>query len=362
MNIVKKSKRILSVVFALAILATLLSACSSAPSSSNSSAPSQPQSEQPSSSDAPQTSTDPDADFVLKIGWSGSLCEAAIHMAVEKGYFEEQGLKYELIKLAPGTAFDAVTSGQIDAAFGLLASLIQPLSNGLPIKITTGLHTGCDKVLVKADSGIKEPKDLIGKTVGVPSYTSSPYIFAKRVLADNGFDVTEKGNQVNFVVLAQADLPAALEKGSVDAIALNDPTATIAANENNLNIIFDSAMQAPYKDQYCCSAYVSNDIATNHPTVAAKYTIALQKAAAWVQDNKDETAQIQVDNKWVAGDTTVNAEVLKTFNYIPAYQANYDMFALLGTQMQEVGLLGTDVDVAALQKNSYLHVDGLIYE
>jgi len=363
MSTMKKNKRFLSILTILAMLTILFSACSSQPSSSNPTvSPSASASASPSQSASAQQTPDPDADFVLRIGWGGSLCEAPLHMAVEKGFFEEEGLKYELIKLAPGTAFDAVTANQIDACFGLLASLVQPLSNGLPAKITTGLHTGCDKVLVKPDSGISEPKDFIGKKVGVPSYTSSPYIYAKRVLADNGVDVTAQNSQVEFVVYATADLPLALEKGAVDAIAMNDPTATIAANENGFKVIFDSAIDEPYKDQYCCSAYVRENIALEHPEIAAKYTRAMQKASAWVQENKDETAQIQVDNKWVAGDAKVNSEVLKTFNYIPSYIQAYEMFGLLANQLQKVGMLEADVDTEALQKNSCILLDNLPYK
>jgi NitT/TauT family transport system substrate-binding protein len=339
MDTVKKNKRVLSIIFALAMMTALLSGCSS-----------------------PKTQQTTDSDFVLRIGWGGSLCEAPLHMAVEKGFYEEEGLKVELIKLAPGTAFDAVTANKVDACFALLASIVQPLANGLPIKITTGLHTGCDKVLAKPGSGIDSPKDFIGKKVGVPSLTSSPFIFAKRVLADNGVDVTAQNSQVEFVVYSPADLPMALEKGAVDAIAQNDPAATIAKIENNLKVIFDSAIDEPYKDQYCCSAYVRANIAREHPEIAAKYTRAMQKASAWVQENQDETTRIQVDNKWVAGDAKVNAEVLKTFNYIPSYSQAYDMFGLLAAQLQKVGKLEPDVDVKALQKNSFTLLDNLPYK
>lgn len=358
MRTVKGILRILSLIVVLSV-SLLPAGCASRPSSSD------PAASQQTSS--PSISTDPqdqkkEADYVLRIGWGGSLCEAPLHMAVEKGFFEEEGLKYELVKLAPGTTFDAITANQIDASFGLLASLIQPLSNGLPVKITTGLHTGCDKVLVKPDSGITSPKDFIGKKVGVPSFTSSPYVFAKRVLADNGVDVTIENSQVEFIVYATADLPMALERGAVDAIAMNDPTATIAAMEYNFRVIFDSALDEPYKDQYCCSAYVRENIVRDYPEIAAKYTRAMQKASAWVQENKEEATRIQVENKWVAGDAAVNAEVLKTFNYIPSYSRAFDMFGLLAEQLQKVGMLEPDVDTKALQENSFVKLDNLPFE
>lgn len=367
MCLLKKNHRVLSLMISFAILAALISACSSKQISGSSKLTSGDISSgseccHSSESTGMQQAAASDDEFILRIGWSGSLCEAPLHMAVEKGFFDEEGLKYELVKLSPGTAFDAVTANQIDAGFSLLASLIQPLSNGLPVKITTGLHTGCDKVLVKADSGISDPKDFIGKKVGVPSYTSSPYIFCKRVLADNGVDVTAQNSQVEFVVYATADLPMALENGAVDAIAMNDPTATIAANDYGFEVIFDSAIDPPYNEQYCCSAYVRTNIVSEHPDIAAKYTRAMQKASAWVQEHQDEVTQIQYEKKWVAGDPKVNAGVLKTFNYIPSYSKAYDMFGLLANQLQQVGMLEKDVDVEALQENSFFKPDSLIYD
>jgi len=293
-------------------------------------------------------------DLVLKIGYTGSLCEAPVHMAVEKGFFAEEGLKVELIKLASGTAFEAVTAGKIDASFGLLASLMQPLSNGLPIKITTGLHTGCDKVLVPVNSDIKTIAGLKGKRIGVPSMTSSPIIFAKRALADAGISVNEKNIEVEFAVFSASDLPIALKNGSVDALAMNDPTAAVAQKEFSLITLADSAVTEPYKKQYCCAAYVSDNIAKDYPEIAAKYTRALQKASAWIQKNQDEAAKIQVEKKWVAGDAAFNASVLKTYNYIPSVKGAYEAFGITAKRLQEFGMLNESVDVESLHKNSFL--------
>lgn len=298
-------------------------------------------------------------DYVLKIGYTGSLCEAPVHMALEKGFFAEEGLTVDLIKLAPGTQFEAITAGKVEAGFGLLASLVQPLSNGLPIKITSGLHTGCDKVLVPKDSGINKLSDLKGKRIGVPSMSSSPIIFAKRALADAGVGVSEKKLDVEFVVFSNSELPLALQKGAIDAIAANDPVAYIAAQEYNLNVIADSALTAPYKDQYCCSAYVRDTLASAQPDVAAKYTRAMQKASAWVQKNQDEAAKIQVEKKYVAGNAVTNAAVLKTFNYIPSVKGAYNAFGITANQLQDVGMLDKSVNVEALHKQSFITLPGV---
>lgn len=306
-----------------------------------------------------KSSTEKTEDYTLKIGYSGSLCEAPLHMAVEKGFFDDEGLKVDLIKLAPGTAFEAVTAQKVEAGFGLLSSLIQPLSNGLPIKITSGLHTGCDKILAPKGTGINSIKDLKGKRIGVASLTSSPAIYAKRVLADAGISVSTDKMEVEFIVFSANDLPLALKNGSVDALGMNDPTAAIAAKEYDLNTIADSAVDEPYKNQYCCAAYVRDNVVADHPEVAAKYTRAMQKASAWISQHQDETTQIQVEKKWVAGDAAFNANVLKTYNFIPSYSSAYNAFGPTAKQLQAVGMLDKSVDIDALQNKSFAKLDGV---
>ena len=177
------------------------------------------------------------------------------------------------------------------------------------------------------------------------------------VVALNNVNVKIKAGE--FVSHSASDLPIALQNGAVDAIAMNDPAAYIAAQENDLDIVFDSALDKPYSEQYCCSAFVRDNIASDHPGVAAKYTRAMQKASAWVQENQDETTKIQVENKWVAGDAETNAKVLKTYSYIPSVSGAYDAFGITAKQLQQVGMLDKTVDVDALQKNCFATLDGI---
>ncbi|MDR1921735.1 MAG: ABC transporter substrate-binding protein, partial [Candidatus Adiutrix sp.] len=229
----------------------------------------------------------------------------------------------------------------------------------LPIKITTGLHTGCDKLLVPADSPIKTVADFKGKRIGVPSLASSPVMFARRVLAAGGIGVSDKNLEVEFLVFSNAELPLALERGAIDAIAANDPVASVAAKQYGLNILADSALTEPYNTQYCCSAYVSADLAAKNPEAAAKYTRAMQKASAWIQGHQDEVTQIQVEKNYVPGDPVFNASVLKTFNYIPSVKGAYDAFGITARELQAIGILAADIDVSALRENSFVALPGV---
>ena len=229
--------------------------------------------------------------------------------------------------------------------------------------ILVDLGNGQEQIFEGLMDGLITPlltlNDLKGKRVGVPSMSSSPIIFAKRALADAGIGVSEKNMEVEFIVFSASDLPIALKNGAVDALAMNDPTAAVAQKEFNLHTLVDSAVTEPYSQQYCCTAYVSDNLASSNPEAAAKYTRAVQKASAWIQKNQDETAKLQVDNKWVAGDAIFNAAVLKTYNYIPSVKGAYDAFGVTAKQLQDVGMLDKSIDVEALQKKSFILLKGV---
>lgn len=120
-----------------------------------------------------------------------------------------------------------LTTGQIDVTNFLLAGMIQPLSNGLDVKIPLGLHTGRIKALAAPDSAITTAGYLRGKRIGVSGLGASPTLITQRCLARQGINMGHEGGEVEWVVFAAGDLPLALERKQVDAIALNDPASWI---------------------------------------------------------------------------------------------------------------------------------------
>ena len=231
------------------------------------------------------------------------------------------------------------------------------IENGLPIKFTTGLHTGCTKLLVPGDSDIKSIADLKGKKIGVPGLADAATVVSKRSLSAAGIGVTEQNMEVEFSVYSRNDLPQALENGAVDAIALGDPTASIAEEQYGLTPLIDTATDPKYKDEYCCNAFVTSKLAAENPKAAAAFTRAVQKASQWVQENPDETAKIIVDKQYVSGDVDFCAQILKTYNYKPSVQGGYDALKLNAEELSKIGVLKEGTDAQKFADNAYIFFD-----
>lgn len=293
----------------------------------------------------------------LRLIYSPSLCAAPMYIAIENGYFEDEGLDVEQVTVDAAHVSEAIGADQVDVGMGLIGKLLQPLENGLPIKFTTGLHTGCTKLLVPGDSDIKSITDLKGKKIGVPGLADAATVVSKRSLSAAGIGVTEQNMEVEFSVYSRNDLPQALENGAVDAIALGDPTASIAEEQYGLTALIDTATDPEYKDEYCCAAFVTSKLAAENPAAAAAFTRAVQKASQWVQENPDETAKIIVDKQYISGDVDFCAQILKTYNYKPSVQGGYDALKQNAQELTEIGILKEGTDATKFADNAYIFFD-----
>ena len=293
----------------------------------------------------------------LRLIYSPSLCAAPMYIAIENGYFEDEGLDVEQVTVDAAHVSEAIGADQVDVGMGLIGKLLQPLENGLPIKFTTGLHTGCTKLLVPGDSDIKSITDLKGKKIGVPGLADAATVVSKRSLSAAGIGVTEQNMEVEFSVYSRNDLPQALENGAVDAIALGDPTASIAEEQYGLTALIDTATDPEYKDEYCCAAFVTSKLAEENPKAAAAFTRAVQKASQWVQENPDETAKIITEKEYVSGDVDFCAQILKTYNYKPSVQGGYDALKQNAQELTEIGILKEGTDATKFADNAYIFFD-----
>jgi NitT/TauT family transport system substrate-binding protein len=300
-------------------------------------------------------------DYTIKIGYgiNAGLCSAPFFIAQEKGYYEEENLKYEIVKIDSGEANQLLTTGHVDVVNNLLATLIQPISNGLDVKVPLGIHTGCVKVLVRPDSPIRTPADLKGRKIGVASMNDSGTVITQRYLAELGIGVTAGNLEVEWLVYPYTEIPLALERGQVDAIALHDPTAYIVESEGKARAIINSATDDYLKNEFCCVLVASSAVAAKYPRTLAGFTRAIQKAAKFVQENPDETARLMAEKKYLAGDPEVNAAILKTYDYRASVSEARTAIVRNTRDLQRIQLVDDSVDAEILTNATFLALEGV---
>ena len=190
----------------------------------------------------------------IRVGYIGITCEAPIFSAVENGYFKEEGLEVELVKCEWSQYKDVLALGGYDITHHLIMYFLKPIEQGLDVRFTGGIHTGCLRVQAAANGPVKTARDLRGKRIGVPGMGTPPFIFANRVLGANGIDASK---EVEWRVFPAGELGLALEKGEIDAIADSEPIGTLLLAQGIVRNVADQGKDAPYKDEYCCAVIVN---------------------------------------------------------------------------------------------------------
>jgi NitT/TauT family transport system substrate-binding protein len=300
-------------------------------------------------------------DYAVKVGIpiAGTLCSAPFFIAHQNGFYEAEGLIFEDVKIDWNLRSQLLTSGQIDVTTHLVAAMIQPIANGLEVKIPLAIHTGCIKALVPPNSPIKTPADLKGKRIGTESMNASATIIVQRYLAELGIGTTTNNLEVEWLIYPNSELALAMERGQIDAMAANDPIASIVENQGRGRAIIDTGKDDYLKDEYCCMLIASTAIARDHPQSLAKFTRAIQKASLWVQENPAETARLMGEAQYVAGDPELNGRILATYNYRAVVSDAETAIEHNARDLQRIGLIDSSVDVQALTKNTFIALPGV---
>src|SRR3989441_4758624 len=144
------------------------------------------------------------------------LIFAPLYVAIERGYFAQQGIDVELIGTPGGlSSFAVLASGRAEVVIGGLgASLFNAAARGLDFKVVGPVHLERPPVSTplvvsrKAfESGeIHSVKDLRGKKVSVNVLGSATEFWLNAALLKGGVAI----NEVQVVAVNFPDVPAAL--------------------------------------------------------------------------------------------------------------------------------------------------------
>ncbi len=154
---------------------------------------------------------------------------ALVHIAQEKGYFNEQGLDVKYRGFPTGKlALDALIGGGADIA--TTADVPIALAGLADQKISTiatiEYSTDNIQVVARKDAGITQPTDLKDKTLATTK-GGGPFFFTHQFLKK--YDMTV--DDVKLVHLNPTDMVTALIKGDIDAFIVFEPSPSIARKE-----------------------------------------------------------------------------------------------------------------------------------
>ncbi len=219
---------------------------------------------------------------------------APIYLGEEQGFFEERGIELELVQAQGGAAIvPAVLSGQYQFGFSNVTSLLLAKGRNLPLKVVAAGNstTGDPKddigaLIVPADSPIRTPADLEGKTVAINTAKNISDTVVRESARKAGGDPTA----ITFTELGFPDMPAAIAAGRVDAAFVLEPFKSVALEAGAREV---SAPYADTAEDLLIAAYFTSEKTLGEdPELVERFTAAMNQSLEYAAANEQEARQI----------------------------------------------------------------------
>ena len=148
------------------------------------------------------------------LDWYPNALHAFLYVAIEKGYYEEEGLKVNI--QFPSNANDAISlvaAGQADIGLYYQQDVIQARANqNIPVKSIGAVVQGpLNIILSLEEKNITSPEDLVGKTIGYAG-TELSEALVRSIMEYVGADYSD----VTMIDVG-FDLMSSMTTGNVDA-------------------------------------------------------------------------------------------------------------------------------------------------
>lgn len=255
----------------------------------------------------------------VKIGYVPITLDLPFFVAMEKGYFAEEGLKVTPAKFITSNPMaEALMSGQIDAMTSSSLVVLFAIEQNVPQQLRIFMIQAntkskyMDYILVKKDSPILDITDLKGKKIGAfPGSTILTY--TKIILRKLGID-PEK--EIKIIQLSPQIQIEALASGQVDALFTLEPIGTVALDKGIAKALVIGPLYY-IMDPLPGGAYaLSAKFMIENPKLARKIIKAMYKAVDYIRTNETEAKKLLP--KW----TAVSEDLALKINVIPYWKLN----------------------------------------
>lgn len=194
---------------------------------------------------AGEVSPPPGSDPV-RVGHMPIFAFAPFFVALDKGYFEEEGIAVELVRFRTGSAMIApLSAGHLEVGGGEAGpALLNAVAQGFDVRAVAALASqppgyGAVPLLVRRDlhesGAVSSPADLAGRKVAVNTFRGNAEYLLAAALEGTGVALED----VDMVSLPFPEMPAAFANGAIDGAILPHPLAARAVGSGSAAVLVE---------------------------------------------------------------------------------------------------------------------------
>jgi NitT/TauT family transport system substrate-binding protein len=226
----------------------------------------------------------PPALTTIRIVDAGQDVDAQAFYAQDLGIFKKYGIDAQITLIRKGggaAAVAAIAGGAADIGEGDIVSVANAHQRGISIALLapSGVFRASaptTEVIVANGSPIKTGKDLEGKAIALISPEGPSRIATNAWLESSGASL----DKVQFIEIPPVNMAAAVDRGTVAAAVINEPSLTACCRvlANNFASIGNLWQLNAW--------YASGDWIVKNPDLARRFALAMHETAIWA--NKPE--------------------------------------------------------------------------
>jgi NitT/TauT family transport system substrate-binding protein len=200
--------------------------------------------------------------------------------------FSKNGITLDISYSTSGAAIiPGVIGGSYDVGYGSCSSVVQAVSEGLPIQVIAPADISVGDVVVLASSGITDAKGLEGKTVATNALKSTVDLDVQVVVDNRGGDASK----VKFLEVPFPAQLAALDGGTINAAVLPEPFLSQAKANPKYKALFSIFDVSPHDITNCY--FASTAFLGKSAQAARQFVESVSAANKFATDKPDVARQ-----------------------------------------------------------------------
>lgn len=265
-----------------------------------------------------------------------SVFYAPQYVAINNGYFKENGMEIELTTGQGADAvMTAVLANQCDIGFAGPEASIYVYQEGKEdyTQVFAQMTKKDGSFLVARNKTDKFSwEDLRGKTVIPGRKGGVPYMTLEYVLKKNGIDPQKDAildDSIKFDLMA-----GAFASGNADYVTLFEPTASLTQNEQKGYVVAsvgEAAGEIPYTAYFAKKSYIEN----NEETIQ-KFTNSIYKGQQWVKEHSAQEIATAIQSFFPDTDLDLLSTVIQNYKDIDAWNDTPVLKEEAFSRLQEV--------------------------
>ncbi|MEQ1949857.1 ABC transporter substrate-binding protein [Mesorhizobium sp. CN2-181] len=187
-----------------------------------------------------------------------------------------------------------IARGETDFSVNFPANQIASIDSGVPIKVLTGLHSGCLELIAKENIG--SITELRGKRVGVDGFNNSRHVWLTLMSAYVGLDPV---NDIQWVLTEDATPAELFVQGKIDAFLGTPPQPQELRVKKIGHTILNNAIDRPWSQYFCCMISARTEFVDRHPVATKRVLRSILKAADLCASDPQLAARQMVEREFV---------------------------------------------------------------